>query len=200
MTMQTDHPIQHTQMSTMNRPLDWLLYFGQGRENASLDMDQPYQRGDVWGLTRRRNLIRSMLLGIPIPSLVINDRFSARFKEPGYSQDREWSYAIVDGKQRVTTFLMFARDEFAVPASWYKAADVIRTEDTEDGPYVRFSGLSESERRGFESLPLGTTEGKFSSLAAEEFIFDLVNFGGVAQGDTDADVTAPITHLKETHQ
>lgn len=191
MSMQTERPIDRIPMSTMNRPLYWLIHYGTDRDNVYLDMDQPYQRGHVWGLTRRRNLIRSLLQGVPIPSLIVNDRFGARFRERGYDQDRNWSYAIVDGKQRVTTVLMFVRDEFAVPASWYQPDDVLVTEDTDDGPYVRYSGLSTPEQRGFETIAIGVAEGKFASLAQERFIFDMVNFGGVTQGQSDDDATAP---------
>lgn len=193
MTMQTSQPIQHIRMSTLNRQVYWLMHFEEKTDGGvGLEMDQPYQRGHVWGLTRRRNLIRSMLLGVPIPSLVINNRFRAKFSEPGYSRDRNWAYSIVDGKQRITTILMFIRGEFSVPASWFSPADVIQTEDTEDGPYVRWGGLSEDERRGFDTLPLGTTEGEFASLAEEEFVFNLVNYGGIAQGETDDDLAAPV--------
>lgn len=190
-TMQTQAPIEHIQVATTNRPLGWILDFGRGDRRRELEMDQPYQRGDVWGLTRRRNLIRSMLLGIPIPSLVVNDRFGARFREPGYEQDRNWAYAIVDGKQRATTWLMFANDEFAVPASWFAADEIEQTEDTADGPYVRYSGISRRMQRHFETLPIGVAEGRFKTLAAERMVFELVNFGGVPQGQTDDDLALP---------
>lgn len=187
-SLQTVAPIEHIQVSTSNRPLSWILFFGEGKESATeLDMDQPYQRGDVWGVTRRRNLIRSVLLGVPIPSMVVNDRFSARFSEPGYSRDQNWAYAIVDGKQRATTYLMFARDDFAVPASWFEADAVEQAEDTADGPYVRYSGLDRRTQRRFESSPIGVAEGRFKTLAEEQMIFDLVNFGGVPQGESDED-------------
>jgi hypothetical protein len=185
MTMQTDRPIEHTQFATTNRPLGWVLDFGRGDRRRELDLEAPYQRGDVWGHTRRRNLIRSMLLGIPIPSLVINDRFSARFREAGYTQDRNWAYAVVDGKQRVTTWLMFAADEYAVPASWFESEDIDQDEDTDDGRYVRYSGLSERQQRNFDTMPIGVAEGRFNTLAGEQLVFDLVNFGGVSQGESD---------------
>ena len=192
MTMQTSGPLTEANLSTMNRPLAWLVDRGLGESRSmDFDMDQPYQRGDVWGLVRRQNLIRSLIMGIPIASLVINVRHLADFHEPGYSDARDAAYAIVDGKQRVTTIMMFSRDEFAVPASWFREGSVETTEDTEDGPYVRYSGLTPTGRRRFENKPLATSEGRFSTLADERMIFDLVNFGGVAQGASDVDAAAP---------
>lgn len=192
MTMQTPEPLHETNLNSTNRPLSWLVDRALGTSRSlDFDMDQPYQRGDVWGLVRRQNLIRSLIMGVPIASLVVNDRMSARFKEPGYSQDRNWSYAIVDGKQRVTTIMMFSRDEFAVPASWFREGSVETAVDTDDGPYVLYSGLTQTGRRRFENRPLAVSEGRFPTLADEQMIFDLVNFGGIAQGDTDDDVLAP---------
>jgi hypothetical protein len=187
MSMQTERPLDHIQVATTNRPLGWVLQFGRDDHATELDMEQPYQRGDVWGLTRRRNLIRSMLLGVPIPSLVINDRFGAKFTEPGYDRARCWSYAVVDGKQRATTWLMFAADEFAVPASWFESEEIVQTEETDDGLYVRYGGISRRMQRHFETLPIGVCEGRFKTLAAERMVFELVNFGGVPQGQSDTD-------------
>ncbi len=66
-------------------------------DDPRFDMDQPYQRGVVWGVKRRRNLIKSLLMGIPVPAIVINNRFGAKFSHPGYDRQRNWMYAVVDG-------------------------------------------------------------------------------------------------------
>lgn len=186
MTMQTSEPLPRLSLATTSRTIRWLRH-----DDETVDMDQPYQRGHVWGLTRRRNLIRSLIMGVPIPSVVVNLRHLANFNEPGYSFTRNTSYAIVDGKQRITTYQMFLRGEFAVPASWFPADQVETTEDTPDGLYVRHSGLTVAGQRFFGHHNIGVSEGRFATLAEEQLIFDLVNFGGVAQGDTDDDVAEP---------
>lgn len=192
MTMQSDGPLVEANLNTTNRPMAWLIDRGLGESRGAMfDLDQPYQRGHVWGVARRQNLIRSVLMGVPIASIVVNDRHLAHFNEPGYPDSRNWAYAIVDGKQRVTTIMMFGRDEFAVPASWFRAGSVETTEDTEDGPYVRYSGLTETGRRRFENKPLAVSEGRFPTLADERMIFELVNYGGVHQGDVDEDLAVP---------
>lgn len=178
--LQTDGPLPEIRMHNTNRPVSWLI-FGAGE----FDTDQPYQRGDVWGDTRRRNLIRWLIMGIPIPSIIINDRFTAGFRHPGYDQDRLWANAVVDGKQRTKSIVGFGRDEFAIPASWLPADRIVTTEETQDGPYVRFSGLSTPGQRFFSNIPIGVCEGHFKTMEGERLVFDLVNFGGVAQGDSD---------------
>lgn len=196
MTMQTAKPLTELHMGTLNTSLAQIQ--GWAKRDVGLDMEQPYQRGDVWGLIRRRNLIRSFLMGVPIPSLILNDRFSAKFREPGYAEQwlpadrkghggRAWAYAVVDGKQRVTTVLMYYRDEFAVPASWWMLNEVQTTVETDDGPYVTFSGLSPKGQGRFDFAPIAVAMGRFPTLAGERFVFDLVNYGGVPQGAKDED-------------
>lgn len=184
-TMQTPKPLPELHMTTLNTSMVQIQSWAES-DSAGLVMDQPYQRGDVWGLVRRRNLIRSILMGVPIPSIILNDRFSARFK--GFDVKKPGgAYAVVDGKQRCTTILMFYRDEFAVPASWWAEDEIETTVDTEDGPYVTYSGLTRKGEGRFDFAPIGVCQGRFPTLAAERFVFDLVNFGGVPQGERDTD-------------
>lgn len=186
MTMQTKAPIERMTMGTQNRALDWLIFLAEDKlDGEKLDLDQPYQRGLVWGEIRRRKLIQSFMQGVPVPSLIVNDRFSAKFIHPGYGQERNWATAVIDGKQRVSTIIGFVRDEFAVPASWFAADLVLATEDTDDGPYVRWTGLSQVAHRLLGNLPIAVSVGRFATLAEEREIFDRVNFGGVAQGESD---------------
>jgi hypothetical protein len=184
-TMQTDGPLKALRMSSTTRPMDTLIWW-QSPEHG-LDMDQPYQRGVVWGPTRQRNLIRSLLVRIPIPSLIVNDRLAAGFTHAGWSEKRCLSNAVIDGKQRITSILRFLNGDLSVPASWFPADRVEETTDTEDGPYVTFPGLTVVGQRHFRNLTIGICEGRVATLDAEAAVFDLVNFGGLAQGRTDDD-------------
>ena len=96
-------------LSQTNRPIEVVNYW---KSSGGLLLSPPYQRGDVWGMTRRKNLIRSILLGIPIPSIIINDRASAGW-------DDYTTCAVIDGKQRMTTILMFLENQFSVPGDWF---------------------------------------------------------------------------------
>jgi hypothetical protein len=165
-------------VSTTARPIEFFL--DRDPDDPRFDMDQPYQRGVVWGAKRRLNLIKSILMGIPIPAIVINDRFHAGFSHPGYSQDRNWMYAVVDGKQRVTTVQGFVNNEFWIPYEW--------VEDDARGQ-VYYGDLPLPFQRGFRNTPMPVAEGQFATLDQEHELFDLVNFGGLAQGEVDDDLT-----------
>lgn len=152
-----------------------LHFFTQPDLRDQLDLNPPYQRGVVWGTKRKRNLIRSLLSGIPVPSIVINDR-SIRFD--GWNPEDDPFYVIVDGKQRITAIRDFVDGKFTVPGHWFDVA-------AED---IRFSDLEISERRRFMHRPIAVSEAKLATLAEEKEMFGLINFGGLDQGEVDDDV------------
>jgi hypothetical protein len=140
-------------------------------QQGILLLDPPYQRGDVWGNRRRVNLIRSIILGIPIPSIIINDRFSASWKD-------DESLAVIDGKQRITAILKFLNGDLRIPGEWFGM----------DGP-VTIQDLPMPQQRRFRQTPVAFSEGCLKSIEQEQEVFDLVNFGGIPQGETDNDTT-----------
>lgn len=155
--------LQRIYLAQTARPIDVFFFW---RKEGYLNLSPPYQRGDVWGSIRRQNLIKSILLGVPIPSIIINDRFSANWGE---------EMAVIDGKQRITTILMLMDDELKIPGEWVG----------QEKDLIKFSDLPKPEQRGFRSLPLQTCEGQLKSIEEEKEIFELINFGGVPQGESD---------------
>ena len=162
--MNSNIPIIRLRLSQTNRPIETVDYW---QKDNGMDLNAPYQRGDVWGEVRQRNLIKSILLGIPIPSIIINDRFSA-----GWSDTV--SCAVIDGKQRITTILKFLSGDLKVSGTWFGL----------DGD-VSFLDLPRNIQRGIKNTPLAFTEGQLGSLEEEKEVFELVNYGGVPQGETD---------------
>ncbi len=157
------------------------FFLSRDTADPLFDLDQPYQRGEVWGVKRRQNLIKSLLMGVPVPAIVLDDRFNAKFSHPGYSRERNWMFAVVDGKQRVTTIQDFYDNQFAVPAAWFV--------DGAAGE-VLFADLTVPHQRAFRNIPMPVAEGVFQTLAQEQELFDLLNFGGLAQGEVDEDLPA----------
>lgn len=159
-------------------------------DDGELVLDAPYQRGSVWTVDQRRALIRSFLLGIPVPSLVLNDRGNPDWRA---ANGVDQVYAVVDGKQRIEAMLAWFRGELDVPASWFPAGQVESTHPTADGPYVSFDELTEPGRvylkRGF-TFPWAVA--KVSTLAAEAEIFVLINGAGTAQSRDTMDAAAAI--------
>lgn len=160
--------LREMRLQQTNRPIDVIRHWHEEREGG-LFLEPPYQRGDVWGTKRRVNLIRSILLGVPIPSLIINDRLHADWED-------DFRIAVIDGKQRITALLMFIGSDLPVPAAWFDAGkgDVV------------FELLPRVTQRRFLNQAIPFSEGRLPTLKAEQEVFDLVNFGGLAQGEIDA--------------
>lgn len=167
-------PLERLRLSQTNRPVDVINYW---HTSNGMLLDAPYQRGDVWGNIRRRNLIRSIMLGIPIPSIIINDRASAGW-------DELITCAVIDGKQRITAIMRFLKDELDVPGSWFGI----------DAESMLFSELPIVGQRRFRNQPIPFTEGQLRSLEEEREVFELVNFGGVPQGESDSLPNKQISH------
>lgn len=170
--------IQKISLHSFARPLVTFI-----DRDGDLDLDAPYQRGHVWGVKRQRALIESILDGTPIPAIIMNDRFSAKFREEGYEQERNWQFAVIDGKQRVTAIQSFVTDKFTVPADWFE--DKYITEEAKGKTDVVYSDLTVPFHRGFNMNTIPVAEGQFSTMEEEKRVFDRVNFGGVAQGESD---------------
>jgi uncharacterized protein with ParB-like and HNH nuclease domain len=156
--------IKRINLNQTNRPIDTVKWW---RDTGRMLLSPPYQRGDVWGTIRRQNFIKSVLLGIPIPSLIINDRTYGNWGD-------EITCAVIDGKQRITTLLMFFDGLLKVPGEWFGQSGEVSYQD-----------LSEVQQRRFSNIPIPFSEGGLSSEEEEREVFELVNFGGVPQGEMD---------------
>ena len=88
-------PIMRISSSNYNSPISRFTY-----ENAldDYDLNPSYQRGHVWGVERKRNLIKSMLMGLPIGAIIVNNRFKANnYKIP----ENGYGYAVEIGRAHV---------------------------------------------------------------------------------------------------
>ncbi|MER7937901.1 MULTISPECIES: DUF262 domain-containing protein [unclassified Streptomyces] len=184
MTLQTAEPFDHISLNPTHVTLGELV---RRIEGGMLDLDPPYQRGDVWTVDQRMALVQSWLRGLPAGVVILADRCNDRWQKAhggrGPYETGEALWACVDGKQRFTTALMWRTDGFAVPASWLDPRNVDTTEDTDDGPYVRFSGLSAAGQRFVERYcSLLIAEAKECATVEEEAeLYLLVNGGGTPQ-------------------
>ena len=63
--------------------------------------------------------------------------------------------------------------------------------------WILFGDRPLKYQRGFRNAPMPVAEGQFKTLDQEGELFDLVNFGGVTQGEVDDDLTGgpdPLRH------
>jgi len=65
-------------------------------ERGTIDLDPGFQRRDAWTIRRKSKFIESLILGLPIPQIVLAER-----------KDRKGSFLVIDGKQRLLTLQQF---------------------------------------------------------------------------------------------
>lgn len=191
-------------MSSLNSPIYGYIH-DRTDGTVKFDLSAPYQRATVWTLDQRQALVMSILMGLPVGSVICAKQpYTAGFV-----------YRVVDGKQRIETVQGFVRGEFWVPAEWWDRRDV--RDDLAGmgvgGRSVVWSDLTDRGRRKFEghTLPMlefdpyqewhedpehpeakrrgsrwyTTTRTPESALAYEAMVYGLINGGGTTQTDAD---------------
>ncbi len=158
------------QLDTRNTPVDTFVSWAQ---RGDLDLDAPYQRGSVWAAERQRNLIRSLVIGLPIGAIFINDRGVLN------------PFVIIDGKQRIEAILAWYAGNFAVPSAWFPTDHLTAGA----GEHVTYQKLTLKGQRLFtNSSAVATYTSHFTGPSAVELerdLFELINNGGVPQGQDD---------------
>lgn len=96
--------------STIHVGLDFL----PEEVEESYNMDPDYQRGHVWEEAQRSSFVGFVLEGGQAPPIVVNN---VRYEEEGVRE-------VVDGKQRLTSLLMWMRGE--IPATLSNGVKVYR--------------------------------------------------------------------------
>lgn len=166
------------------------------------DLEAPYQRASVWTDDQRVALIKSLIMGLPIGTVVIG---KLPFK-PGRAHWR-----VIDGKQRIETLRAFWADEFAVPSEWFREYEL--AEGLGHLADRRFSELSQAGQRRIGNHTVSALEFDSATrwvwdpehpkakergssfytvrrtpeqmLAAEAELYGLINGGGTPQTDED---------------
>jgi hypothetical protein len=129
------------------------------------------------------------MTGLPAGVIIISDRDNPNWTAASGDVYKTGKaiWAAVDGKQRILTAKLWFTGQFAVPASWFDPAVVEQTELTEDGPYVRYTGLTgpgrlKFDRRAQFQVAEFRTAG---TLADEAIMYLLVNGGGTPHTDQE---------------
>lgn len=189
-------PLPDMGTSAQNRPVMTFLVREDGEDRY--DLSAPYQRGSVWGEARQRDLIHSLLVGIPIGAIVLSNL--------PYKEGRDAWYRVIDGKQRIEAIRAWCANRFTVPGWWFPRGHLTLGEAAREDD-VTWGDLTRSAQRYFENITLATAifdgsvrfvrdldTGKITDrierneeelLEAEAEVFRLINFAGLPQGETD---------------
>lgn len=68
-------------------------------KKGNIELSPNFQRRDAWGVDRKSKFIESIILGLPIPQIIL-----AEVKE------KRGSYIVIDGKQRLLSIRQFASE------------------------------------------------------------------------------------------
>ena len=164
--------------------LDQLIgYFNEKKIN----LVPPFQRGHVWKLRQRQELMKNIVAGRPIPAIFL-------YRE---AQGSRYTYNILDGKQRLESMLLFVgskRDDLKVNAVWTYFSDR-RIRETANFPIHRgkkklaFFQLTPEIVRDFREYAIPTIEITLDDNTSLDEIINLfvdirACFGWIESGDS----------------
>lgn len=68
---------------------------------GNIDLEPSFQRRSAWDNARKSKLMESMIVGIPVPSIVLAE-----------NKDKKGRFIVIDGKQRLISINEFYKDDF----------------------------------------------------------------------------------------
>ncbi|QKG54624.1 DUF262 domain-containing protein [Hymenobacter sp. BRD67] len=134
-----------------------------------IDVTPEYQRHFIWDETRQSNLIESIFLGIPVPSLFM-----------ATNKDSTWE--VIDGLQRLTTIVNFVGDDNTIkrvnPKCQKLELEGLDRLSTING--LKFESLPKSLQLLFQTRPIRITVlNDRSDYNTRYDLFERLNTGGV---------------------
>lgn len=178
--------LTHRSLSAQNRQLR-----GMVRElvDGELSVDTPYQRKSVWDTRQRIMMIQSLLTGVPLPAIILNDRNSVAWRRAnGDVPAGEPVSVVIDGKQRLETARLWSESLLLVPAEWFDDHEVepARLSDVRMRGTVRYRDLTLTTQRILDQLmTIPVAEANVTSVQEEAEVYVLVNSAGTQQSPTD---------------
>lgn len=150
-----DLSIRHILDPKWDLTIDWDVYLPTKGMNL--------QRGFVWTLEQKRELIYSVFKGIQLPAISI-----IQFK----SDDKKITYKIIDGKQRLSTMLAFCKNEFSI--IWNNKEYYFKDLDWSiQGEFLSHGAVRSNIGYEYEDTPIS------DDLKIKWF--ELINFAGTPQ-------------------
>ncbi|MFN1186863.1 DUF262 domain-containing protein [[Kitasatospora] papulosa] len=115
---------------------DWTTETLLGQiDRANIELDPIFQRRDAWDRRKKSRFIESLIVGLPVPQIVLAERKGKRGK-----------YIVLDGKQRLLTLIQFAHGDFKLTGLELRA-DLNRYD---------VDSLPDDEKLAFETQTLRT--------------------------------------------
>ncbi len=99
---ESDEPVEHqlrrdSLKQAVMYTADWTVETAISQlRQENIFLQPTFQRRDAWRISRKSRLVESILLGLPIPQIVLAER-----------KDERGKFIVLDGKQRLLTLLQF---------------------------------------------------------------------------------------------
>lgn len=135
-------------------------------KQGNIYLQPTFQRRDAWRVDRKSRLIESILLGLPIPQIVLAER-----------QDERGKFIVLDGKQRLLTLLQFVGYADASTNNKFKLREL---EILEELNGLGFDQLNEDIKRQFLNYAIRSSIIRnWPDPAFLEIVFVRLNEGSV---------------------
>ncbi|WP_210414280.1 DUF262 domain-containing protein [Leptospira levettii] len=132
-----------------------------------IDIAPEYQRHFNWDSKRQSQLIESLLLGIPVPSLYM-------------ATNKDASWEVVDGVQRLTTIINFLHEKTTLTNTKFTKLRLDGLEKLSSINGLTFEELPRSVQLIFQTRPVRVTVlNDRSDFAVRYDLFERLNTGGV---------------------
>lgn len=117
-------------------------------EKGNIDVNPDFQRREAWNDTKKSRFIESILLGLPIPQIVLAEKRT----KPG-------TYIVIDGKQRLLTIRRFCASSHDPDFKTFNLQGLNIRRDLNGLSYEDFSESSQHEQdfAFFENQTVRTT-------------------------------------------
>lgn len=143
-------------------------------ESGAIDVAPAYQRHFRWDTQKRSDLVESVFLGVPVPSLFM-------------ATNKDGTWELVDGVQRLSTLTQFAGSEEARKRLQIEHPLVLQDlKKLSELDNATFAELPESHKLQFLLRPIKViTLSDKSDLAVRFDLFERLNTGGEALTDQE---------------
>lgn len=146
---------------------DWTVEtIVQQIDRGNIDMDPHFQRRSAWDVQRKSHLIESLIIGLPIPNLVLAENRGQRGK-----------FIVIDGKQRLSSLYDFMSENSKEPFQLRNLS--VRT-DLNGLNYKALREKFEADANFLENAPIRTVV--IRNWPSDYFlyvIFDRLNSGSL---------------------
>jgi hypothetical protein len=125
---------------TFDSSVQTIAWFRDRYREGNLKIKPPFQRKPVWVARQKCYLVESILRGLPVPEIYIQQTTS---------QEGQTTYAVVDGQQRIRTVLQFVGSEEDPEEAVYNKFILDKVDPSSEWINASFAGLTAEQKRTF---------------------------------------------------